>query len=107
MSIKLWIDDIRPAPEGYVWVKSTNEAIQIIFEHSMYHWVPGQEPEIELIDLDHDAGDYAWDGGDYIKVLDWMEYTGRVFPIRIHSMNVVGVQNMRAIIRRNGWKEIK
>lgn len=27
--------------------------------------------------------------------------------IRIHSQNVVGVQNMRAIIERNGWKEIK
>ena len=27
-------------------------------------------------------------------------------PIHIHSMNVVGVQNMRAIIQRNGWKEV-
>lgn len=26
--------------------------------------------------------------------------------IRIHSMNPVGVQNMRAIIQRNGWTEV-
>ena len=24
--MKLWIDDVRPAPLGYVWCKSVNEA---------------------------------------------------------------------------------
>lgn len=62
--------------------------------------------EIELLDLDHDAGPFADEGGDYIKILDWMEETGRSYPIRIHSQNPVGVQNMRAIIQRNGWKEV-
>ena len=50
--------------------------------------------------------DYAWNGGDYIKLLDWFEETGRNYPIRIHSQNPVGVQNMRAIIQRNGWTEV-
>ena len=63
--------------------------------------------EIELIDIDHDAGNYACDGGDYIKLLDWLEETGRNYPIRIHSMNPVGVANMRAIIQRNGWTEVR
>jgi hypothetical protein len=62
---------------------------------------------IELIDIDHDAGVYFQYGGDYIKLLDWLEETGRNYPIRIHSQNVVGRQNMRAIIERNGWREIK
>jgi hypothetical protein len=62
---------------------------------------------IELIDIDHDAGDFAFDGGDYIRFLDWLEETGRNYPIRIHSMNPVGVANMRAIIEKNGWKEIR
>ena len=62
---------------------------------------------IELIDIDHDAGDYFQYGGDYIELLNWLEATGRNYPIRIHSMNVVGRQNMRRIIERNGWKEIK
>ena len=61
---------------------------------------------IELIDMDHDAGEYARYGGDYIKLLDWLEETGRDYPIRIHSQNPVGVANMRRIIQRNGWKEV-
>ena len=63
--------------------------------------------KIELIDIDHDAGDFACDGGDYIKLLDWLEETGRNYPIHIHSMNPVGVANMRTIIKRNGWTEVK
>lgn len=65
------------------------------------------EYEIELIDIDHDAGDYANDGGDYIKLLDWLEETGRNYPIRIHSMNPVEIENMRRIIQKNGWTEVK
>ena len=61
---------------------------------------------IELIDLDHDAGDFYHDGGDFIRILDWLEETGRNYPIRIHSQNAVGVENMRRIIERNGWKEV-
>jgi hypothetical protein len=70
-------------------------------------WDNNLVDEIELIDIDHDAGDYAQYGGDYIRLLDWLEETGRRYPIRIHSMNPVGVANMRAIIQRNGWKEVK
>lgn len=53
------------------------------------------------------AGDYVSDGGDYINILNWLEETGRNYPIHIHSMNPVGVKNMRRIIERNGWREVK
>ena len=62
---------------------------------------------IEIIDIDHDAGYHASDGGDYIKLLEWFEETDRNYLIHIHSMNVVGVENMRRIIERNGWEEAK
>lgn len=101
--MKLWLDDIRPAPEGYIWCKSVNEAKK---EIGITELVYGG-CNIELIDIDHDAGEYAFDGGDYIKLLDWFEITGRNYPIRIHSQNPVGVENMRRIIERNGWKEIR
>ena len=107
--MKLWIDDVRPAPEGYVWCKSVNEAIGIIesVEQTCFNWYDvNNEDIISIIDIDHDAGDYAYDGGDYIRLLDWLEETGRNYPIRIHSMNVVGRENMRRIIERNGWKEV-
>lgn len=113
--MKLWIDDVRPAPDGYAWAKSVEGAIASIeaYENAAaLSYINGQIDNafknwIELIDIDHDAGDYAWAGGDYIKLLDWLEETGRNYPIRIHSMNPVGVANMRAIIERNSWKEIK
>lgn len=110
--MKLWIDDMRPMPTGYdEWAHSVNEAKQFILEwEDFYRRIAesrGWEFSIELIDIDHDAGDYANDGGDYIKLLDWLEETGRNYPIRIHSMNPVGVANMRAIIQRNGWTEVR
>ena len=113
--MKLWVDDVRPAPDGYVWAKSVNIAKQYIELHLQDMWeqwyIDGIPKDkiigIELIDIDHDAGDYANDGGDYIKLLDWLEEKGWSYPIHIHSMNPVGVENMRRIIERNGWKEVK
>ena len=111
--MKLWLDDCRPAPEGYVWVKSVNDAKTFIldkereFAYLFRRGVYKADYLISLIDIDHDAGNFANDGGDYIKLLDWLEETGRDYPIRIHSMNPVGVANMRRIIERNGWKEIR
>ena len=115
--MKLWIDDVRPAPDGYVWCKSVEEAKETIVSANARFadaFRKGLEPDhslhIELIDLDHDAGDYVSDGGDYIKLLDWLEWLydggGTYTKFHIHSMNPVGVQNMRAIIRKNGWTEV-
>lgn len=101
--MKLWIDDVRPAPEGYFWAQTTHYAISII------KLCESMNEEIELIDIDHDAGKYnnEWQfGGDYINVLKWLEENHRNYPIRLHSMNPVGIQNMRAIIEYNGWKEV-
>ena len=115
--MKLWVDDVRPAPEGYVWCKSVEEAKRAItqaqskYVRSCIDGSPDHSLHIDIIDLDHDAGDYASDGGDYIELLNWLEWlydgrgTGTQF--HIHSMNPVGVENMRRIIQRNGWKEIK
>jgi hypothetical protein len=98
--MKLWVDDIRQAPEGYVWCTTVNQVKMLLKD-------PDIHDEIELLDLDHDAGTFAEFGGDYIKILDFIEETGREYPIRIHSMNPVGVENMRRIIQRNGWTEVR
>ncbi len=100
--MRLWIDDVRPAPERYDVVCFTvNNAIATIKRLEHFN------ETIELIDIDHDAGEFARYGGDYIRLLDWLEETGRNYPIRIHSQNPVGVANMRAIIERNGWIEVR
>lgn len=110
--MKLWVDDVRPAPEGYVWVKSVSKAKSVICKYEnenkqIKESFGFEEIPIEAIDIDHDAGEYASDGGDYIKLLDWLEATGRNYPIHIHSQNSVGRENMRRIIEKNGWKEIR
>ena len=101
MKKKIWIDDCRPAPPGYLWVLTVDDAIVEILT------CEGLGDEIEIIDMDHDAGIFAKYGGDYIKVLEWLEQTNYNYPIRIHSMNPVGVENMRRIIQKNGWREVR
>ena len=109
--VKLWIDDMREAPEGFEWHKTT----EITIEHLFFLCLFNKEVEI---DLDHDAGEYACFGGDYIEILKYLEeksHTNEDFwkdwlqnqvTFHIHSMNPVGVQNMRTIIQKNGWKMI-
>lgn len=101
MMMKLWIDDIRPAPDGFIWCKSVNQAKAAITTYEHQH-----SYDNILIDLDHDAGDYFNDGGDYFKILDWLEEKNIVdteYFFKIHSMNVVGRMNMEVICKRNGW----
>lgn len=106
--MKLWVDDVRPAPDGYVLVQTVNDAKELIqSRENLVIMTNCQNLGIKLIDIDHDAGDCADDGGDYINLLNWLEETNRNYPIRIHSMNPVGVENMRRIIQRNGWTEVK
>ena len=101
MIYKIWVDDIRRPPnKSFIWFTTVNEVKTFIerIETEGIH-------KIGLLDLDHDAGVYG--PPDYIKILDWLEETGRKFPIRIHSMNPVGRENMRRIIHKNGWREIQ
>ena len=104
--MKLWIDDVRQPPsDDWVWIKTVKMAKSII-----HHYEHQYQDDTITIDLDHDAGDFAKDGGDYVEILNWLEREGIVdtgYFFHIHSMNPVGVQNMRAIIQHNGWREIK
>ena len=96
---KLWIDDIRPAPNGYIWIKSVNDFIDYLVENGIN--------DIVVFDFDHDAGDYQKDGGDYIKCLDYLESIGADnINVRIHSANPVGRSNMQRIIKKNEWNEV-
>ena len=101
--MKLWVDDLRPAPTGWRQAWSTEEAISDLETYMN---------EIEIVSLDHDAGGEAGYGGDFINVLKWLEFETRVNDMtviptfHIHTANPVGAANMRRIINHNGWKEI-
>ena len=60
--------------------------------------------KIEEVSCDNDLGaDFA----EGYKLLDWLEATGRNYPIHIHTDNPVARERMRAIIQRNGWTEVE
>lgn len=96
VEVKIWLDDLRPAPAGFIWCHSVNEAKKAIAENET-------SQTVELIDCDHDLGDYAADGGDGIRLLDWLLERGTLYPIALHTMNPVGRENMQRILKRH-WK---
>ena len=106
MKFGLWVDDVRQPPSDFYYegeiVKWTH-TFSVQMAKSIINRSEEKNKKYDLISIDHDAGDFVQFGGDYIKLLDWLEETGRNYPIRIHSMNVVGRMNMEAICRRNGW----
>lgn len=95
--MKIWLDDLRPAPQGYMPAHSVNEAKHLIEQCER------DGVEIEILDLDHDLGDYFPEGGDAIKLLDWLAERERFYPIEIHTANPVGRANMLRLIERY-WK---
>ena len=95
--MKIWLDDLRPAPAGFVWCRSVNEAKRLIAEQET-------SQSIECIDCDHDLGDYADDGGDGIRLLDWLLERGTLYPVALHTMNPVGRDNMRRMLQRHWMK---
>ena len=96
--MKLWLDDLRPVPYGYEGAKSVNEAKKLIQE-AEHNGI-----EIAALDLDHDLGDYADQGGDAIRLLDWLAERGTFYPVEIHTANPVGRANMERILARY-WGE--
>ena len=61
---------------------------------------------IDEINCDHDLGDYASDGGDGIKLIDWLVKRKTYYPVKLHTMNPVGHENMQREIDRY-WNETK
>ena len=101
-SIDVYLDDIRKPNYGCVQFHTVNDAMGYI--RRMYR----TSNTDFYLDLDNDAGDYANQGGDYINILknlESMRHSGYIkhmnVDVHIHSMNVVAVQNMRAIIKAN------
>lgn len=103
--MKLWLDDLRPAPEGWTWAKTADEAILILMGN-----------QVRVASLDHDLADehyrqeapltaaqiaaYNKEKTGYDVVL-WMEQNN-VWPERviIHSFNPNGARRMADVACR-------
>lgn len=104
----IWLDATEPAPNGYRWAKSVNEAKSIVESQEKFFKVTGGKPyyKIEMIDSSFNAGRFVKDGGHFIEFFKWLEETKREYPIRIHTLNFEEAESIREIINRNGWTEI-
>jgi len=99
VKMKLWLDDTRVAPLGWIHVKDAPDAI---FHLGLYCDV------IVAVSLDHDLGDTP-DCGTGYDVITWMESmvysTDYVAPrILIHTANPVGRARMQVVSERIDMK---
>lgn len=90
--MKLWVDDLRPAPSGWVWSKTSRNTIDTLLLSG-----PGGVAEMSL---DHDLG-----GDDTTRpVVLWLCEHPDYWPaaVRVHSANPVGVEWLEGMINRYG-----
>ena len=89
--MKVYLDDIRPAPEGWTLVTTPEQAIELM-----------SRGRVEEISLDHDLG--LDDVRSGYLVLLWIEeqvhYNAFVPPkISLHTANPVGRARMEWVLR--------
>ncbi len=95
---KLWLDDLRRAPDGWTWVKTVDEAIELL-----------KRGAVEEVSLDNDLGAYEPEG---YKVADWIEEAavhGKLNRMKLyaHTRNTVARDRMEAAFRnaKRAWDE--
>lgn len=103
--IKLWLDGCRPAPEGYVWCKSVNEAIALIqasdksikrhmqcadkafrdrdYQLRNINYNIANMVDIEFIDFDYNLNDRA-------EFVNWLKETNHNYQLRAHINDPFG-----------------
>ena len=96
----LWLDDVRPAPVGFEWVKTADEAIAAL-----------KTGRVEFFSADHDLAEEHYADMDRstgfkektgYEVVCWMEQYD-VWPplgVAVHSFNPSGRARMLAAIER-------
>ena len=98
--MQLWIDAVRAAPAGYVWVKSVSDAQLVIeIKEQNAKWFSDRAYELEAdgrFELARRLGNGVTNSiielidinlyiDDYTKFNDWLKETGRNYPIHIHG----------------------
>lgn len=89
MRIKLYLDDLRPTPEGHVCCRTAEEALVLI-----------EQGIVEFISFDHDLGTEKT-GYDVAKQIEeWVVYGKIPMPRwHVHSANPVGAANITTAMR--------
>lgn len=91
---RLWLDDVRPAPDGWEWVKTADEAIERL-----------KAGGVVEVSLDHDLGsDFGPPEPTGYTVAAWIELAAHLGALprlvwNVHSANPVGHERMVAALR--------
>lgn len=90
--IKVWLDDVRPMPQGFdVNPQTAQDCIAIL-----------QSGKVSMISLDHDLGpEEAGTGYDVAKWIEENAFFKTLAKVqwKIHSDNPVGIQNMKKALQ--------
>ena len=91
--MKIWVDDIRPAPEGWVWFKSSN----VVCEWMVAMLMSDTPFKVDVMSLDHDLG-----GDDTTRPIVMFFCLNDWWPdeVRVHSANPPGVYWLESMIER-------
>lgn len=91
--INIYLDDLRPAPDGFILVETAVECIEKLIKFS---------GKVNILSLDHDLGGERT-GYDVVKLMvDMYQRGNNLFPktIILHTANPVGRENMAQLIKR-------
>lgn len=97
MGIRIWLDDVRPMPEGFdVWCKTAEHALSVI-----------AVTKTDYISFDHDLGTELT-GYDVAKWIEERVFSGwnLYMEYDIHSANPVGRKNIEMAMKsaERFWK---
>lgn len=90
--MKLFIDDVRKCPDGWILCTTAEQAIDLI-------WTDGDY--IDEVSFDHDLGE-GKSGYDVACFIESLIFHGRLIKIprwKIHSANPVGRSNIEKVMR--------
>lgn len=101
----VWLDDERPFPYYDTVPKSSVTVVRSV--NGAKNAIKDIESKVEnatfILDLDHDLGEFASDGGDGYQLVLWLVDTRRNYnnyKVKIHTMNPVGREKMQGIVDR-------
>lgn len=120
--VDLWLDDMRPAPDGFVWVKTVDEAKPYFMRREVRHasldhdlgacpqCLGGKTPEQWLEETAYQSMPHCDHFGTGYSLVCWLEET-KLWPasMSVHSRNPVGrarmVQAIQAAVMRGDVPE--
>lgn len=76
MRMKIWLDNERPAPQGYQWCRNAEEFKYLLKQQLGWH-------QVEFIDI----GNKFYNSLEMIEVVNYLQEYLLSFPIHIHSTN--------------------